>query len=160
LEWSPDEKYVAYIAEPPTTSSAFWDKDQKGMYAFKIMAYLLTLLLYRCVQIGMEPVVELMISNVAQGHKFDYREDWGEGFIGLSSPSIFLLEIDTENIISVKLEDKNLTVGQVSFALEAWFNVNNYIGDMVTRWKGIGVYWMAVKKSKIRPQILLQQRVG
>eukprot|EP00026_Physarum_polycephalum_P003278 Phypoly_transcript_03288.p1 GENE.Phypoly_transcript_03288~~Phypoly_transcript_03288.p1 ORF type:complete len:723 (+),score=121.45 Phypoly_transcript_03288:324-2492(+) len=81
LEWSPDEKYVAYVAEPSITSSSFWDKDQKD--ASKL------------------------------GHKFDYREDWGEGFIGLASPSIFLLEVATETITAVKLEDRNLTVGQV-----------------------------------------------
>jgi WD40 repeat protein len=34
LEWSPDEKYVAYIAEPSVTTSSFWDKDQKGIYTF------------------------------------------------------------------------------------------------------------------------------
>lgn len=50
-----------------------------------------------------------------QGHKFDYKEDWGEAFTGFANPSIFLLEVEKESIISVELEDKKLSTGQVHF---------------------------------------------
>lgn len=31
----------------------------------------------------------------------------------MASPSVFVLDVEKENIISVKLDDKNLSVGQV-----------------------------------------------
>lgn len=58
--------------------------------------------------------VLIIISDASkQGHKYDYKEDWGEAFIGLANPTIYILDIENENIIQVKLTHNKLAVGQV-----------------------------------------------
>lgn len=54
-----------------------------------------------------------LFSDSFQGFKFEYKEDWGEALIGLASPSVFVLDVQGENVYNVDTVQHQISCGQV-----------------------------------------------
>lgn len=124
VSWNPSEDRIAYIAEPlHKDAPSFWDDDDDNDS-----------------------------DNEKKGDartKFHWREDWGEQLIGISSPSIYILDISARKVtpfaVTFDPEDKSgkelnsekegASIGHVSWVLNgthlvftAWNNGPRRLG--------------------------------
>eukprot|EP01038_Epipyxis_sp_PR26KG_P010072 gene10072-13535_t len=108
VSWSSDGRYVAYVAEVKDSikKSTYFSSNEKTKPDQKF------------------------------NNKYDYIEDWGEKYDGITKVSIFVFDILNRIVISVPNVDHNIwTVGQPSFMPNN--NNNNDLWLCYTAWKNI-----------------------
>ena len=107
FEWSPDERMIAYVAEPkPNTGLSFFASaaDQKKeptkvKVFWNAHACVFGVFGVECSSSGIE-LPSCWCSSV-QGTSFEYKDDWGEQYVGTVNPRVFVLSLADRTITAL-----------------------------------------------------------
>ena len=88
LSWSPDERYLAFVAEPEVESKTFFEADRKADDA------------------------------AAEGTAFLFQDDWGEKYTGVREPKVHVIDTSGEvaGAQAIPLPPGTVCAGQPHFA--------------------------------------------